>query len=150
MLQDLQQVELYRTFLSWIVGFEDNDFLDCITGRIFGIICSQERNSDSCFQKNSFVRIRHYLNKSKPFYIRVNAERCTDHLVKARVPATVGHSSKWHTNRVLGYIRIVSTVAVYFENLSVKESSLFIKSVVLMRLVARMWSSKFNEQLAHQ
>ena len=57
---------------------------------------------------NGFLRIRHCLQKIKIIRFRVDAECRTDHWVRARVPATIGHCSKWHTNRVLGNIRIVS------------------------------------------
>jgi hypothetical protein len=58
---------------------------------------------------NGFLRIRHNLQKMKIFIIfRVDAECSSDHCVRARVPATIGHGSKWNTNRVLGNICVVA------------------------------------------
>jgi hypothetical protein len=98
-----------NTFLPcWNVSLEKDFFLDCITGRIARIICSQERHSDTWIHMNGFLRIRHCLHKIKHIRFRVDAECSSDHWFRARVPATIGHGSKWNTNRVLGNICVVA------------------------------------------
>ncbi len=99
----------FDTFLSCIiVSFGDDLFLDCITGRKARFICSQERSNDTCIILNSFLRKSHYLHKTKICRFRVDSKCRTDHWVRATVPATIGHGSKWNTNRVLGNICIVA------------------------------------------
>ena len=70
--------------------------------------CSQERRCDTRINMNGFLRKRHSLYKMKIICIGVDAECRTDQFVRARVPATIGHGSKWNTNRVLGNICVVA------------------------------------------